>query len=183
MKTSEPMPWRRESRRVLHDGFLRLVQDTVVLPGGQKLTYESLDQGETACVLARWEGSGFLLVRQYRYVLDSVTLEIPMGGVNESESSEDAARRELREETGFLVGELTYLGTVVPSNGQSQQAMKLYFGEVSGQEASQPEISEAFELVWASAAELLKRATSGEITDAATLVAIFQAASRGLLEP
>ena len=181
-KVSKLESWKRTSRHVVHDGFLRLVQDEVVLPNGSELTYESLEQGNTACVLLWHSEKGFLILHHYRYVLDTVTIEIPMGGVAENETPEDAARREVQEETGFLVRNISCLGTVVPSNGQSPQTMILYFAEDAGEGKPSPEVSEMFETSWVTGARLLRMAISGEITDAATLVAIFLAHAKGYLD-
>lgn len=56
-----------------------------------------------------------VLIRQYRHGLREVTLEIPGGLVEDSDSSMEAARRELREETGYEAAELILLGCVHPN--------------------------------------------------------------------
>jgi ADP-ribose pyrophosphatase len=56
-----------------------------------------------------------VLVRQYRHGTRSVTLEIPGGLVEESDTPEEAARRELLEETGYMAGDTLSLGWVHPN--------------------------------------------------------------------
>ncbi len=56
-----------------------------------------------------------VLIRQYRHGLREVTLEIPGGLVEDSDSSLEAARRELREETGYEAAEMVLLGRVHPN--------------------------------------------------------------------
>lgn len=56
-----------------------------------------------------------VLVRQYRHGIREITLEIPGGIVERRDTPETAARRELREETGFCEAEMVPLGRVHPN--------------------------------------------------------------------
>jgi ADP-ribose pyrophosphatase len=56
-----------------------------------------------------------VLIRQYRHGTQDITLEIPGGLVEESDSPAAAAERELLEETGYRAGELAPLGYVHPN--------------------------------------------------------------------
>jgi 8-oxo-dGTP pyrophosphatase MutT (NUDIX family) len=66
-------------------------------------------------VLAETTEGDLVLVRQYRFGSASVTTEIPSGVVDPGEDHGDAARRELREETGYSSERWTYLGHVDPN--------------------------------------------------------------------
>ena len=61
------------------------------------------------------------LVGQYRYPLDAYSWEIPEGGCPETESPEETARRELREETGLVAGRLELVATSHLSNSVSDE--------------------------------------------------------------
>jgi 8-oxo-dGTP pyrophosphatase MutT (NUDIX family) len=56
-----------------------------------------------------------VLIRQYRHGIGDITLEIPGGIVEHGDTPEEAARRELREETGFCETEMVPLGHVHPN--------------------------------------------------------------------
>ncbi len=56
-----------------------------------------------------------VLIRQYRFGIRDMTLEIPGGLMEASDSPEEAARRELREETGYREETLIPLGIVHPN--------------------------------------------------------------------
>ncbi len=60
-------------------------------------------------VVALTEMGKIALVRQYRTSLDRVTVEIPAGKLEPGEDPLDCARRELKEETGFVAGKIAYL--------------------------------------------------------------------------
>jgi ADP-ribose pyrophosphatase len=84
-----------------------------------------------------------LLVRQYRPAVASVTLELPAGHIEAGETPEQAARRELREETGYDAENLKLLANLSPSAARFTNRMWCFFagdarpviGSVSGGEA------------------------------------------------
>jgi ADP-ribose pyrophosphatase len=59
-----------------------------------------------------------ILVHQYRPVVGAVMLELPAGHVEPGESPEQAARKELLEETGYVAGACELLGDLTPDPGR-----------------------------------------------------------------
>ncbi len=57
----------------------------------------------------------FVLVRQFRQGAQRLTIELPGGVVDENETPEHAARRELEEETGYVADEFIKIGEVSPN--------------------------------------------------------------------
>src|SRR5579863_314394 len=68
-----------------------------------------------------------LLVRQFRPAYSGLSLEFPSGHIEEGETPEDAARRELLEETGHAAGKLELLTTLAPGIGRFTNRMWCYF--------------------------------------------------------
>ena len=58
----------------------------------------------------------FIMVQQYRHGSNSVTREFPAGLIDHGETAEQAALRELLEETGSHAGRMTCLGRVSPNS-------------------------------------------------------------------
>jgi 8-oxo-dGTP pyrophosphatase MutT (NUDIX family) len=73
------------------------------------------------------EQGELLLVRQYRPGAGAVTLEVPGGHVEAGETPEQAARKELLEETGHEAGPLELLAVISPSNARFTNRMWCYF--------------------------------------------------------
>ena len=67
-----------------------------------------------------------ILVRQYRKPAEQDLLEIPAGGIEPGEQPDEAARRELQEETGFTPRRLEHLATFYTTPGFSTERMHLF---------------------------------------------------------
>jgi ADP-ribose pyrophosphatase len=67
------------------------------------------------------------IVRQFRPCVGDFTWEFPAGTLDDGETVEAAARRELREETGLEARELIYLGCFIPDTGRLQVRSHAFF--------------------------------------------------------
>jgi 8-oxo-dGTP pyrophosphatase MutT (NUDIX family) len=104
---SDPLPWDvLGSAYLSRRPWLTLRQDRVRLPGGAVIDeYFVLEYPAWVNVVAVTPDDRVVLVRQYRHGLGRVDFELPAGVVEPGDASpEDAARRELREETGYAGG-------------------------------------------------------------------------------
>lgn len=73
------------------------------------------------------EKGEIILVRQWRPVVNSFTLELPSGHVEAGETPEEAAAKELLEETGYVPSRITALGRVSPCTGRLGNQMWCFF--------------------------------------------------------
>ena len=96
-------PWHRRTRRTAYENaWVKVFHDEVDRPDGTPGIYGVVHFRTRAVgVIALDDGGRILLVGQHRYTLDQYSWEIPEGGVDEGESMEAGARRELAEETGY----------------------------------------------------------------------------------
>jgi 8-oxo-dGTP pyrophosphatase MutT (NUDIX family) len=98
---------------------MTLREDRVRLPSGHVLDeYHVAEYPDWACVLALTADGRAVLVEQYRYGIDRVCLELPAGALDAGEDALTAARRELREETGYEAARWTPLGRYAVEPGR-----------------------------------------------------------------
>ncbi|WP_437592492.1 NUDIX hydrolase [Sorangium sp. So ce1000] len=103
--------WKALERRVVQHSPWRRIEDvTFELPDGHVRTFSLKKEGRVVCVIAISREKKVILARQYRPGPDRILDELPGGGVEPGESPEEAAARELLEETGYVAGRLLPLG-------------------------------------------------------------------------
>jgi ADP-ribose pyrophosphatase len=95
--------------------------------GDEALLHYSISTRDYLSVFAVTPDGRFPLVRQFRPAVEMITLELPGGHVEAGETPEQAARKELREETGFIADELILLGTLLPDTGRLGNRMWCFF--------------------------------------------------------
>ena len=121
-------PWTTLSSRPIYENpWISLREDQVVRPDGKPGIYGVVHfKNRAVGVLPVDEQGRVWLVGQHRYPLDAYSWEIPEGGCPESETPEDTALRELREETGLVAEELELVATAHLSNSVSDEVAYIF---------------------------------------------------------
>jgi ADP-ribose pyrophosphatase len=173
--------WRTLEREYLYQSpWCAFRVDQVEVPGGTQLEYGVLESGGFAAVVPVTGGGDVVLVRQWRQPLGAFTLELPSGGVDADEEPEQAARRELFEETGYRAQGLEHLLFVHTSTGRSTEVCHLFrCTVVRDGRGPRPEPTEFIRVVELPFGEALEGVRGGSITDAATVLGLLLCASGG----
>jgi ADP-ribose pyrophosphatase len=168
------IPWTQESESVRQDSriFRQIVAQRRSPHTGRQHAFYRLEGPDWVNVVAFTRTGELLVVEQFRHGIDASTLEIPGGGCDEGEAPEGAARRELREETGYTSGQWVALGSCTPNPATQSNRCHTFLAldcELEGGLQLDP----AEELqVWACAwAEWETRMRRGEIHHALVLTA------------
>jgi ADP-ribose diphosphatase len=166
--------WRVEAEEVLSENpYFRLLRSRVRMPSGAEATYFNLDFRKLAVGVVPRRPGEILLIRQYRFLVDQFVWAIPSGGVEKGEDLEAAARRELREETGYQEKRLARLHAYYPSYGCGNQEFHLFEAEVEGSAPARFDSNEVLDVRWHSHAEVKRMALGEEILDGLSLAPLL----------
>ena len=167
-----------DSVRIYQGRVVGLRVDTVRLPHGGASQREIVEHGASVVLVPIDPQGRVLMVRQYRKPIERSLLELPAGGIDPGESPEEAARRELQEETGYLPGKLEPLGGFYASPDFCEEYLHLFLATELTPSARPPDDDENIELVpvtWDQVAEFLE---SGAICDAKSIVGLLRVWAR-----
>ena len=124
-------------------------------------------------MLALDDEKQILLVRQFRLPAEQELWELPAGRIDPGENSLDAARRELREETGYQANSWKKLVSFWPSPGYVGEKMDIFLAKDLAPGAQDLMDDERIQMQWFPAAEVGRMIRRGEIQDDKTLVGYF----------
>lgn len=122
------------SRLLTSHPTIKVFEHDVALDAGggepaQTRPIVTLSLSDWAVVLARSVAGELVLVEQYRFGIGTSTIEVAGGIVDPGEAPDEAARRELLEETGFHAPEIESLGWVFPNPALYDNRAHLFFAD------------------------------------------------------
>lgn len=169
-------PWTiRRTREVYSHGLITVNEDEVTKADGSHGTYATARLKDGVGVLAVDDDEHAYFAREFRYAIGRESVEIVGGGVEEGESAEEAARRELREELGIEAEEFVGLGTIQPVTSLVNSASTLFLARGLRFEGKDEDAGEVIRTVKMPLREAAARALSGEIFHSTTCVLILRA--------
>jgi len=162
------------SKEVFRGRVVNLRIDTIEKVSGQVTTREVVEHSDCIAVVAVDDADNILLVRQFRTPVNRVLLEIPAGGIEDGEHTEDCLRRELQEETGYLPGKIQRLGGFYAAPGYCSEYLHVFLATDLSESRLIAEDTDEIEVVRVPAAEIMAMIDSGEICDAKSIAGLLK---------
>ncbi len=162
------------SEKIFDGVLLHVMRDRIELPNGREATREWVRHPGASAVVPLLPDGNIILVKQFRYPIGRVTLEIPAGKLDVAgENPLECARRELSEETGYSAEKMWKLTSIATTVGFTNEWIHIYGATgltVGAQHTDEDEFINCIKVPLTEAVSMVER---GEIFDAKSAVGIL----------
>ncbi len=173
------MSWKKlTSRTVWENDWMQVLEDEVINPGGGNNQYGHVHfKNRAVAIIPLDRNQNVWLVGQERYTLNAWSWELPMGGAPLNEEPLEAAKRELKEETGLSARTWTEMMRLHTSNSITDELGIVYLAEGLTEGASELEETEDIEVRKMPLEAAVAMVHAGEITDAISVAGLLRIAT------
>jgi len=169
--------WKKVKSEIEYKGKRVIVSnDHFVLPNGNVTEYSIVMKGPVVAVLAITSDNKIILVEQFRPAVNEITLDLPGGGVNtrENETPLAAAKRELKEETGYSAENFSQLcNFFYPDSGRTNQKRYIYVATNLIKGEPMTEDNELIKIHEVSIKDVLKKIKIGKYNEVTLSLALL----------
>lgn len=159
------------SKSILKNPYWEYKVNQYVMPNDEIGEYHFVNSNGSTFIIPRLNETTFVLIRQYRYLNNRFSIEFPGGGIERNFDKIGNARKELKEETGYIANSLIEIGEFNPYHGVTNEICSLFLAdglEVSNTDFDTSEEIENIELTYDEINDKIK---NGEIWDGMSLAA------------
>ena len=174
------MEKQQSSRTIFTGKVVKLVEDEVLIDGTKLATREVIQHHGGACIALKNQDGQYFMVKQYRYAQGRDMLEFCAGKLEKGENPTQAIMREAREELGYSVKNLVYLGEMIPTCAYSTEHIHMYYGEACEYVGTHFDEDERIVTELKSFEEIMQMIKDNQIIDAKTMCAMQKIALLGL---
>jgi ADP-ribose pyrophosphatase len=161
------------SREVFKSKLFTVVDEIAHDPDGFEIHRSIVRHPGSAVMMAVDKTRRILLVKQFRLPAEQYLWELPAGRLDPGEIALQAAKRELREETGYDAQDWTSLAEFWASPGYVAEKMHVFLATGLTEGQKEPMEDERIEVEWFSTADVGRMIREGEISDAKTMIGYF----------
>jgi ADP-ribose pyrophosphatase len=175
-------PYIMAKRETPVSKWLTLVErDVVFSDKGVVETFHSVRPYDYVSVLAVTRDNKIPLVKQYRPVLEELSLELPGGLIDTNKTPKETALMELREETGLIATNAKLLGVLNPDPGRLDNRFHCFFVSNAEIDAS-IDVESGIELVWSNINEIREMILDGRFISCPQISLIAMASLGGYIK-
>ena len=164
------------SKNVFDGVLLHVYKDDIELPNGNPAVREYIKHQGAVCVVPVTDKMEIVAVKQYRYPIGRVTIEIPAGKLDKGEEPLEAAKRELSEETGVECADIEYMGALYPSVAYTDEIIHIYLAKNLVYGEAHTDEDEFLNVEKIPLTTFVEMVMNGEIQDSKTMAAILKTA-------
>jgi len=173
---TDDLTWETLDSRVAYscEGF-DIYNEDVRFPDGETGEFDYLSESEAVVVLPFTTDGDVVVIEEWRQPVERVNDGLPAGSIEADDGDiEAAARRELREETGYEAGSVEHLTTVEPANGFADSVFHYYAAFDCEQRTEQNlDYNESITVDTTTLDDLLDAARADELRDGRSTMAVL----------
>jgi 8-oxo-dGTP pyrophosphatase MutT (NUDIX family) len=170
-------PWRTlDSRVVYKNPWMKVHEDSVLMPSGAKSIYGYLEAKPGVLIIALTDDYKMYLIESFRYPTQKWQWELPSGGIEPDTSPTESAKHELAEELGMTADKWSHVNTYSPThNGLMKDSQDVFVAEQLHMGKTHHEDFEAIRAIKAvPVKEVMEMVKNGRLADGQTLAALMQ---------
>ena len=169
--------WKRLSRKTVYQNpWITVYEDQVQLPDGRTTLYGVVTPPQAFVgIVPLLDHTTVLLVRQYRYIQDEVTWELPSGAMHVGETPQQAAQRELQEEVGYRASHFEQLSLMRSNKSVMDDHGFIFLATGLTSSKAIPDATEEFQVVPVHVDRALEMVARYEITDCVSIIGLLLA--------
>jgi len=165
--------WKKiESILKFKNQYIKVWEDKVELPSKKHITYTRVDLPDFVSIIPVFKDE-IVLVRNYRYAIDQFCLELPSGHLMAREKPEDAARRELKEETGFFGKKFIFLMKYFAAADRTNLTSYIFLAKDLELGSPLRDETEEMSIVYLKKEEILSKILKNEIVHPPTIIGLM----------
>jgi 8-oxo-dGTP pyrophosphatase MutT (NUDIX family) len=167
------MEKRVDGRYAYRGRIINVRVDRVELASGRETVREVVEHPGAVAIVPVEDNGNILLVRQYRYAVGRVLLEVPAGTREPEESAESCARREVEEEVGMQAGRLELLSSFYISPGWCDEKIVIFRAWDLQTSLVHPDDDEVIDIVSVAPEDVTRLIANQEVADAKSITSLL----------
>lgn len=161
------------SKTVLSTKWLKIKHDRYILPNKKEGDYFFIATFGSSVIVPITDEGEIVLIKQYRYLTKRISIEFPMGGIEDGQTPLQAAKAELEQESGYQAKKFTKIGDFNPFIGVTDEICNVYIAEKLTKTKQCEDDTEKIDVLIHTPSEVRQLITKGKIWDGQSIAAWY----------